>query len=100
MQASEHLDLFILTLLFERERPMADMRCAVQMDDTRKPGTFSQWKCDCGKTTTTKKKHFFIKLYKHNHSNWHYAGVRTSGLVYFDSIISQERETMGLVRED
>ena len=24
-----------------------------QMDDTRKPGTFTQWNCDCGKTTTT-----------------------------------------------
>ena len=30
-------------------------RCVVQMDDTEKPGTFSQWNCDCGETTTTTK---------------------------------------------
>ena len=34
-----------------------------------------------------KLRHFVIKLYKHNHSNWHYAEVGISGLVYFDSII-------------
>ena len=28
-------------------------RPVAQMDDTRKTGTFTQWNCDCGKTTTT-----------------------------------------------
>ena len=36
----------------------------VQIDDTRKPGTFTQWNCDCGKTRKTSAWLFLMKKFK------------------------------------
>ena len=38
-----------------------------QMDDPEKPGTFTQWNCDCGKTTTSARKELNVaKVYTVN----------------------------------